>query len=279
MRAKTRQEGRIYLVGRCGFLPGMQQTVRLLLFSVAALVASTSAQTGSPVPTVEAIIARMAQARDENQSRLRPYIVTRDYTLFGQERQQSKSVVIADVTFVPPDHKQYAIQESKGSGLGEKIVRRMLAGEADITKDYRSTDFSPANYDFRFIREEDVEGQRCYVLELLPKRKDRNLVRGSIWVDVNAYFLRRTEGEPAKRASWWLRNVHMVFLYGDVEGMWLQISSEATATVRILGQHTMVTRDVKYRLDELVVAGFTPAFKVPVPRVVPAALRDPSSSK
>ena len=273
MRVKTRQEGRIYLVGRCGLCAGMQQTLRLLLLSMAALVASTSAQTGSTVPTVETIVARMAQARDENQSRSRPYIVTRDYMLFGQERQKSKSQVIAQVTFVPPDQKQYAIQESKGSGLGEKIVRRMLAGEADITKDYKSTDFSPGNYDFRFVREEDVQGQRCYVLELLPKRKDRNLVRGSIWVDARTYLLHRTEGEPAKRPSWWLRDVHMVFLYGDVEGMWLQISSEATATVRILGQHTIVSRDVKYSFDGLVAAGLTEAFKVSVPRVIPATLR------
>jgi hypothetical protein len=127
MKAKTRQDGRIYLV--------MQQTVRLLFFSFAVLVASLAAQIGSPVPTVETIVDRMGQARDENQSRSRPYIVTRDYTLFGQERQKSKSHVIAQVTFVPRDQKQYAIQESKGSGLGEKIVRRMLAGEADITKD------------------------------------------------------------------------------------------------------------------------------------------------
>jgi hypothetical protein len=273
MRVKTRQEGRIYLVGRCGLCAGMQQTLRLLLLSMAALVASTSAQTGSTVPTVETIVARMAQARDENQSRSRPYIVTRDYMLFGQERQKSKAQVIAQVTFVPPNQKQYAIQESNGSGLGEKIVRKMLAGEADITKDYKSTDFSPGNYDFRFVREEDVESQRCYVLELLPKRKDRNLVRGSIWVDARTYLLHRTEGEPAKRPSWWLRDVHMVFLYGDVEGMWLQISSEATATVRILGQHTMVTRDMSYRVGELVAPGFKEAFKLSVPRVVPATLR------
>ena len=277
MRANTRQEGRIYLVARCGFCAGMQQTVRLLLFSVAALVASSSAQTGTTVPTVEAIIARMAEARIDNQSRFRPYVVTRGYTLFGQERQKSKSEVMAEVTFVPPDSKKYAIQESRGSGLGEILVRRMLAGEADIAKNSTSTDFSPQNYDFRFIRQEEVEGQLCYMLELLPKRKDRNLVRGNVWVDVNTYLLRRTEGQPAKSASWWLRDVRMSFSYGEVSGMWLQTSSEATATVRILGQHTMVTRDMKYTLGELVVAGSMPALHADIPRVVPATLRDPSS--
>jgi len=256
----------------------MQQTVRLLLLSVAALVASTSAQTGTTMPTVETIIARMAQARTDNQSRFRPYIVTRAYTLFGQERQKSKSEVTADVTFVPPDRKQYAIQQSQGSGLGEILVRRMLAGEADITKNSASTDFSTQNYDFRFVRQEDVEGQRCYMLELLPKRQDRNLVRGNVWVDVKTYLLRRTEGQPAKSPSWWLRDVRMSFSYGEVSGMWLQTSSEATATVRLLGQHTMVMRDMKYTLGELVVAGSTSTFHVDVP-VVPATLLDGSTPK
>jgi len=278
MRVHLRQEGRIDLVARCGFCAGMLQTVRLLLFSVAALVASSSAQTGTTVPTVETIIGRMAQARDENQSRFRPYIVTRGYTLFGQERQKSKSEVTADVTFVPPDRKQYAIQQSSGSGLGEILVRRMLMGEADIAKNSASTDFSPQNYDFRFVGQEDVDDRHCYLLELLPKRKDRNLVRGKIWVDVKTYLLRRAEGEPAKSPSWWLRDVRMSFLYGEVGGMWLQTSSEATATVRILGQYTMVTRDMKYKLGELV-AGSMPAPHVDTPRMVPATLRDPSSPK
>ena len=265
MRANPRQDARIYAAGRCGVCAGMQQAVRILLLSVVALVASSVAQIGTTVPTVETIIARMAQARDENQSRFRPYIVTRGYTLFGQERQKSKSEVMADVTFVPPDWKQYTIQQSSGSGLGEILVRRMLAGEADITKNSTSTDFSPQNYDFRFVRQEDVDSQHCYLLELLPKRKDRNLVRGKIWVDVKTYLLRRTEGEPAKSPSWWLRDVRMSFLYGEVGGMWLQISSEATATVRILGQYTMVTRDMKYKFGELVAAVPTEAFKVRVP--------------
>jgi hypothetical protein len=47
--------------------------------------------------------------------------------------------------------------------------------------------------------------------------------------------------------------------------MWLQISSEATATVRILGQYTMVTHDIKYKFGEVVAAVPTEAFKARVP--------------
>jgi hypothetical protein len=242
--------------GRSAFyLAARQQTWWMLFLYLVAVAARVWAETGSPAPTMETLLARMAQARSENQARFRSYIVTRDYQLFGKERDKTKSQVIADITFVPPDSKKYAIQQSLGSGLGEKVVRRMLTREADITKDYRSTDFSPDNYDFRLLRQEEVGGQRCFVLELLPRRQDRNLLRGTIWVDAHSYLLRRTEGEPAKSPSWWLREVRLVFVYGEVGGMWLQTASEATADVRILGQYTVVSRNVKYQLSELVAAG------------------------
>jgi hypothetical protein len=194
----------------------------------------------------------MAQARAENRARFRSYIVTRDYTLFGKERSKTKSQVTADVAFDPPGSKRYAIQQANGTGLGEKLVRRMLDSEAEIARDYGAADISPHNYDFRLVREEDHSGRRCYVLELLPKRKDSNLLRGQIWVDAGTYLLHRSEGAPAKSPSWWLRDVRMEFVYGDVYGMWLQTASEITANVRIVGQHTMVARDVKYKVGELV---------------------------
>ena len=213
------------------------------------------AQTGSAAPTLETIIARMAPARAENRTRFRPYVVTRDYDLFGKDESETKSQVIAKVAFVPPDSKKYAIQEASGSRLGQMIVRRMLAGEAAVTKDYVSTDLSPENYGFRFIREEDVSGQRCYVLELLPRRKDKHLLRGDIWVDANTYLIRRFDGTLAKNPSWWVRDVRITFVYGDVAGMWLQTTSKFTAKARILGQYTVVSRDVTYQISEPTAAG------------------------
>ncbi len=200
---------------------------------------------------METILARMAQARAENRTHLRPYSITRDYRLFGKEKLKTKAEVIADVTFVPPDLKQYAIRQANGMGLAEKIVRQMLEHETEIVKDYGSTDLTSDNYDFRFVREEELSGQRCYVLEMLPKRKGKTLLRGQIWVDATTYQLRRTEGEPGKAPSWWLRDSRIVLEYGDVGGMWLQTASESTANVRFVGPYTMVARDVEYKISEL----------------------------
>jgi hypothetical protein len=233
-----------------GFITALPLVVSLLV----ALVISASAQTKSSVPTVATITFRMAQAQADNQARSRPYIVTRDYKMFGKDRQEPKSEVTANITFAPPNLKTYALQHATGSGLGEKIVRSMLEGEVAIAKDSSATDISVDNYDFRFVREEDVDGLRCYVLEMLPRRKDKNLLRGNVWVDANTYLLQRAEGSLAMNPSWWVRNVNVVLLFGDAGGMWLQTALEATANVRILGQATVVSHDVNYEITEVVAA-------------------------
>ena len=247
---------RIRATGRNSFgVAWLQATPSWLVLFLLAAMASAAAQTGSPVPTAEIIIARMAQARVENRTRLRPYVVTRNYKLFGKDESKAKSEVIANIAFVPPGSKKYTIQQTNGSALGQILVRRMLANEADVTKNYVSTDLSTDNYDFRFIREEDVVGKRCYVLELLPRRKENHLLHGNVWVDSNTYLLRRFEGELARTPSWWVRDVSVTFDYGDVGGMWLQTASEAAADVRILGRSRMVSRDVNYKITDLVAAG------------------------
>jgi hypothetical protein len=166
--------------------------------------------------------------------------------------------VIAGVTFVPPTSKKYVIEETRGGELGETVVRLMLANEAELLRNQTATDLSKENYEFRFMGERDLEHQRCFVLELLPRRKDKNLLRGTAWVDSMSYLVRRLEGEPAKSASVWLHNLHIVLGYGDVSGMWLQTSSDSTADVLLLGPHRMVSRDTGYQIDKGAVARVQP---------------------
>ncbi len=219
----------------------------ILLLSTA--LSGASPQTLSPVPAVETIVARMAQARTINQIRIQSYSVTREYELFGKERQSRKVRLIADVTFVPPHLKNFSIHQSEGTGLGEKIVRRILASEVEIAKDCSSTDFTPVNYDFLFRREENLDNQNCYVLQLLPRRNEKNLLNGNIWVDANTYLVRRAEGKLAKTPSWWVRDIWVALFYADVGGMWLQTASEGTAMIRIFGPYTITSRDLHYEMS------------------------------
>ncbi len=224
----------------------------LAVSSFVALAVTASAQTKPSTPTIEIITSRMAQANAGNQAGFRPYLVTRDYKMFGKDRAEAKSDVTVNLSFAPPNSKTYVIQHAVGSGLGEIIVRRMLEREVAIEKDASSIDISESNYEFHFVREEELDGQRCYVLEIVPKRKDKNLLRGNIWVDANTYLPRRVEGDFARPPSWWVKNVYIVLLFGDAGGMWLQTALEATGNVRILGPATVVSQDLNYEIGEAV---------------------------
>jgi hypothetical protein len=205
------------------------------------------ADMGLVVPTLEIILARMSQAAIRNQTHLGPYTATREYELFGQKQGKPKMIarIIAKVNFLPPDSIKYSVQHTEGNVMGAKVVRRMLDGEAAIAKDSGPSKLSQDNYNFRFVREEVASNQRFHVLQLIPRRKDKNLLRGTIWVDANTYLVRRTEGEPVKSPSWWVRDAHIVLVYGDVSGMWLPRSSEYTAKIRLLGPSRMIEHDLK----------------------------------
>ena len=219
------------------------------VFIFLAVAASVSAQTQSAAPN---IITQMLRAQADNHIHFSPYIVTRDYRLFDRNSDlEYKSRVIAEITVVPPDSKKYTIEGTTGSGWGEKIVRKMLDGEVAFAKDSAASDITRDNYDFLLIRESEMDGQRCYVLKLLPKRNSKDLLLGTIWVDANTYLPPRIEGEPSKSPSWWLKDVRVVLRYGYVGPMWLQTSSEAIANVRILGRSTMAWQDVGYQIGEL----------------------------
>jgi hypothetical protein len=119
----------------------------------------------------------------------------------------------------------------------------------NVTSPFQAEPGQHDNYDFRFIREEDVNGHHCYVLELLPRRNAKNLLHGNIWVDAKTYLLHRVEGEPVRSSSWWLRDVRIVLLFGYVGEMWMQTSSESTADVRIVGQYKMISQVVSYQIN------------------------------
>ena len=204
----------------------------------------------APIPPTETIVRRLTDARDENRTRLRPYEVLRSYQ-FSKAEVINKSEVLAAIEFIPPDVETFRIHKTEGSGFGEKIVRRILQSENYLLANPKDSDISPQNYRFRFVREENLKGSPCYVLEINPLCKDTNLLKGLIWVDVNTYLLHRIEGEPAKDPSWWVHDIHVVLDFENIHGMLLQNALSSTANVRLLGRHTLTARDVEYKVGEI----------------------------
>jgi hypothetical protein len=243
----------------------------IMLSMAAAAPSGNAGAAASPITSdVAQVVSSMVQAQTQNRAQHTAYEVVRTYRIFRPEDADTKSMITALVSFLPPHLKTYKIEESSG-GIAERVVRNALQHEVELTQDPSRSDYTPQNYDFSLLGTELLQGNLCYVLGMQPKRDSKDLLRGKAWVDAKTFLIRRVEGQPAKSLSWWLRDVHITLMYNNVSGMWLRTASQASASVRFKGEMDLVSRDVDFRQVEDVAALRTPAF-IP-PKSARSALR------
>ena len=119
------------------------------------------------------------------------------------------------------------------------MVRELLDRETDSAKRVHGDEVTRTNYDFAFLRRENFGVVPEYVLGIVPKRKDKYLLRGQIWVDARTFRIRRIQGVPAKSPSFWITTLHLTMQFGQLNGMWVPVAFDAIATIRFLGEYTL----------------------------------------
>ena len=126
----------------------------------------------------------------------------------------------------------------------DTIVARMLEARTRRRAQHRP-------YSFRFLHKDIHNHQPGHVLELRPLRKDAKLLDGLVWIDASSYLIARMEGKPARGPSWWVHNIDVALDFRAVHGRWLHTALRSTASVRLLGEHTLISHDVEYKMGEL----------------------------
>jgi hypothetical protein len=219
-----------------------------VLLSLAALASSSqlaSSTTEIESPDLNLILQSLEDVQHQDPAQSRPYEVTREYRVFRGDDQEPTSEVVAQINFIPPDMKTYKITQARGNSRGEKIVRELLDRETESARKGLGSEVNRTNYNFVFLRQEQFGLVPEYVLRIVPRRKDKYLLRGQIWVDASSFRIRRIEGVPAKSPSFWIKSIHIILQFAELGGMWVPISFDATATVRFLGQYTLAGHNIR----------------------------------
>jgi hypothetical protein len=198
---------------------------------------------GNP-PSLDLILDSLERTADQNPALSQPYEVTREYKVFREDDPMPVSVVTAQINFTPPDTKTFQITKAEGSPRGKKIVNNILEQEIVSAKQGHRSDISRYNYDFVFLREQDFGVVPEYVLHIIPKRKERGLLLGDIWVDANTFHIRQVVGVPLKNPSIWIEDLHITVQFAAVNAMWIPVSVDAIATIRFLGTYTLSGLDL-----------------------------------
>jgi hypothetical protein len=210
---------------------------RLLLAALFLLPASAAADESPSSPNAEEIVARMSSRDLQRQVSIAGYAGMRRYVLDNQHFHK-RAEMLVQVQGDPDGTKHFEVVSEEGWKAAHKhVLRKMLESESETShpEARAKTRINPENYDFEFAGTEVIDGRTAYVLEVSPKRKDKYLFRGRIWVDAEDYALARAEGQPAKNPSFWTKSTHFVQIYQKSGLLWFPRSTQSVTEAHIFG--------------------------------------------
>jgi hypothetical protein len=117
--------------------------------------------------------------------------------------------------------------------------------EAQPAKGKNSYDILPENYVFRAVGVDSCGGRTCYRVTISPKRKNKFLLEGFIWVDAQDYGIAKVQGTPSKKLSFWVVKAQVTRTYTRVGNVWLTNRIESDSDLFIAG-HSDLSIDYTY---------------------------------
>jgi len=208
-------------------------SVLLALPASSALAAGGS---GQP-PTAGEIVAQMGAHDLQRQTSMEGYIGMRRYVLENQ-RFHKRAEMLVRVRSDQNGIKHFEVVSEEGwKGANTHVFRKMLESETETSLPAMRAQvkLSLQNYEFQLIGTESLNGRKSYVLEVRPKRKEKYLFRGRIWVDAEDYALVRAEGNPSKKASFWIRKTQFVQVNQKSGSAWFPVSTQSVTDALIFG--------------------------------------------
>lgn len=174
----------------------------------------------------------------------RTYAVT---DLTGRLRAQESG----EMEYRAPDQKWFATTSESGSGIVRRLaLNPLIASEIDAAsgKQHHDSAITPANYSLELLGEQQVGPYRCFVARAKPKRPDKYLFDGTVWIDTQDYAVVRITGQPAKKLSFWLERVNFVREYQKIDGFWLPQKDETFVQVRMYGEKVLTIDHLNYTI-------------------------------
>ena len=184
------------------------------------------------------VFAELAAHNERRRSALHDYSVLRTYQVIDLKGKVHAEEV-GRMEFLAPDKKTFTVNSEAGSGVVRHMALNPLIKseiETAAGKEHHESAISADNYSLNLLGEQRVGPYRCFVAEVLPKRKDKYLFEGKLWIDVDDYSVVRIEGHPAKKLSFWIERADFVRQYQKIEGFWLPQKDQTLVQVRLYGK-------------------------------------------
>jgi hypothetical protein len=184
------------------------------------------------------ILGRMMAHRQWQEAALREYEARRLFHA-SNSRFNVDSTLEVETKYRSPGSMQSTVVRQEGSAfIREHVFDKILSTESELSSKNQA-DIIPENYQFTLIGSEACEGRRCWHLTIKPRRNDKYLVDGDVWLDAEDYAVCRIHGIPSKHVSIWISRVEVDWHFRRFNGIWLTDRIESSSDVRLFGPVVM----------------------------------------
>lgn len=184
------------------------------------------------------IFADLLKHNQLRTEQLRQYSATRTYAVSDASgKVHAKETVRME--YVAPDKKTFVTLDEEGSAVVRHLVlNRLMESEVSAAagKDLHDSAITPANYTFHLLGQEDLRNHHCFVVQAIPKREDKYLFEGKVWIDSQDFAVVQIAGHPAKKLSFWVTRADFVRQYEKVGNFWLPARDETRVEVKLYGK-------------------------------------------
>ncbi len=201
--------------------------------------------------TGDDIIRKMLERNRLRNEQLQRYSAVRTYEIRNLEGKVAAQAVVR-VDYEAPDKKTFNKTSEKGSGIVRHLVfDRLIQSESETSagREHHNSAITTTNYTFLLVGEEEAGPFHCFVLEATPKRKDKYLFEGKIWIDAEDFAIVKITGHPAKKPSFWINRADFVRQYQRIDGFWLPCRDETSVEVKMYGRRVFIVDHQLYVIN------------------------------
>jgi hypothetical protein len=215
----------------------------LCLVSIGLTVSPLWAETQRGIALLNGneVFSRLEKKNVLRAERLQSYSSLRRYAVFEKGKPSDAEIKVR-MDYLAPSTKKFKVLSLSGAGWIDRwVFRSLIRAEQDAAgRENRATSaITSANYEAKLLGDEQQQGHDCYVLKLQPKRRDKYLIDGKIWVDKQDFAIVRLEGEPARSLSFWVARAHLVREYQKIGEFWLPLKDATHAQIRFVGEYIL----------------------------------------
>jgi len=235
---------------RCWAIGNGRMTIRVsTLASMVFLLGSLCASAQSVEPSE--IVWRMVAQNQNRAQQLKYYTSLRRYHVefhgFGRSMAADMDV---QATYTAERGKSFQIVDQSGSRiLLDHVLKKLLKTEEEASRQHK-TALTPFNYTFVFDREMTENGRRLYVFSVEPKKRNKLLYRGKIWIDAEDYAVVKIDAQPAENPSFWIEKTEIHHVYAKNGEFWLPETNRSDSKVRLGGSAILTIEYGAYKFEE-----------------------------